>query len=121
MTIKWREWRLAAVVLLLLVAVAFKGVLLQPPSPPAQPAPHQFDTQRALARLERILGHQAPHSVDTAANDQVRERLIAEIAAIGLKPEVREAIDCSGFPKSRTVSCSRARNVIAWSAGRGRA
>jgi hypothetical protein len=88
-------------------------MLLQPPSPPAQAAPQDFDTKRALARLERILGHQAPHSVDTAANDQVRERLIAEIAAIGLKPEVREAIDCSGFPKSRTVSCSRARNVIA--------
>jgi hypothetical protein len=113
MTSEWRQWRLLAVILLLLAALALKGLLLQPPSPPASPAAGEFDTTQALARLQRILGDQRAHSVDTADNDAVRGRLTAEIAAIGLKPEVHEALDCSGFPKSRTVSCSRVRNVIA--------
>ena len=113
MAIEWREWRLLAVILLLLAVFALKGMLLQPPSPPASAGPAEFDTARAMGRLERILGDQRPHPVDSGANDAVRDRLMAEIAAIGLKPEVREAIDCSGFPKSRTVSCSRTRSVIA--------
>ena len=113
MAIKWREWRLAVVAFLLLGLFALKGVLIEPPAPPARPAPGEFDTARALARLERVLGDQRPHPVDSEANDAVRVRLMAEIAALGLKPEVREAMDCSGFPKSRTVSCSRVRNVIA--------
>ena len=113
MSIRQREWRLMAAILLLLAVFAAKGLLLQPPSPPARPAADAFDTQRALARLTRILGDQRPHPVDTPANDAVRERLIAEIAAIGLKSEVHEAMDCSGYPKSRTVSCSHVRNVVA--------
>jgi hypothetical protein len=107
------KWRLAAAIALLLAVFAFKGVLLDPPSPPERAAAGEFDTQRALDRLGRILGDQRPHSVDTEANDAVRDRLIAEIKAIGLTPEVHEATDCSGFPKSRTVSCSHVRNVVA--------
>ena len=109
---QWREWRLAAAGFFLLVVIAAKGVLIQPPMPPARAAAGEFDTKRALGRLERILGDQRPHSVDTAANDAIRERLMAEMRAVGLRPEVRETMDCSGFPKSRTVSCSRVRNVI---------
>ena len=110
---RWRDWRLVAVSLLLLIGVALKGLLIAPPSPPAQVSAGEFDTSRALARLERILGDQKPHPVDTQADDAVRARLMTEIAAIGLKPEIHEAMDCSGFPKSRVVSCSRVRNVVA--------
>ena len=113
MAVQWREWRLVAAAMMLLAVFAAKGLLIQPPSPPVEAAPAEFDTRRALARLERILGDQRPHPVDTAANDAVRARLMAEIAALGLEPEVHEAMDCSGFPKSRTVSCSRVRNVVA--------
>ena len=113
MTVTWREWRLVAAALLVLAAFALKGLLIQPPLVPAAPQAHEFDTARALARLERVLGDQRPHPVDSDANDAVRARLTAELAAIGLKPEVHQAMDCSGFPKSRTVSCSRVRNVVA--------
>jgi hypothetical protein len=102
-------WPLLLVALLLLAAIAAKGWLIQPRAAPAS----GFDTDRAFGRLERILGDQRPHPVDTAANDKVRERLIAEIRALGLDPRVHEATDCSGFPKSRTVSCSHVRNVVA--------
>jgi hypothetical protein len=113
----WREWRLPAILLFLLAAWACKGALLQPPAPPEAAASGEFDTARALARLERMLGDQRPHPVDTPANDQVRARLAAELRALGLEPQVREATDCSGFPRSRTVSCSHVRNVVAVIAG----
>ena len=102
----------ALVAALLLAAFAAKDVLIAPPPVPAV-APGEFDTGRALGRLARILGDQRPHPVDSDANDAVRSRLIAELRAIGLRPEVHEASDCSAMPKSRVVSCVRVRNVVA--------
>ncbi len=101
--------RLLLVVALLLAAFAFKDLLIQP----RVVAGGDFDTGRAFARLERILGDQRPHAVDTPANDAVRGRLLAELSAMGIESEVVESTDCSGFPKSRTVSCSHVRNVVA--------
>jgi len=101
------------VIALLLGGFALKGVLVAPPTPAAA----EFDASRAIARLQRILGDQKPHPVDSDAGDAVRNRLIAELNAIGLQPEVRDATDCSALPKSRVVSCSRVRNVLATVAG----
>src|SRR5436190_21820890 len=98
------------IVVLLMLGFALKGLLILPPSPPAHPQPGEFDTGRAVGRLQRILGDQRPHPVDSIANDAVRARLIAELRAIGLQPEVHESADCSALPKSRLVSCSRVRN-----------
>ena len=115
-----REWLRGLIVFaLLMVGFALKGALIDPPSPPAQAAPNEFNTQRAVARLQRILGEERPHPVDTAANDAVRGRLMEELRAIGLDPQVHEAMDCSGFPKLRVVSCSHVRNVVATVPGRG--
>ena len=95
-------WPILLVVLLLLAAIAFKSLLIQP----RMVTGSEFDTGRAIARLERILGDQRPHPVDTPANDAVRERLRAELSAMGIKSTVVESTDCSGFPKSRAVSCA---------------
>ena len=108
-----RAWMPALTVLFLMLVFAVKGVLLTPPSPPAVPGPGAFNTDRALARLTRILGDQRPHPVDSDANDAVRDRLIAELRAIGLEPRIQEATDCSAIPRSPVVSCSHVRNVIA--------
>ncbi len=107
-----------AVVVLLMLGFATKGLLIVPPSPPVTVVPGEFDTNRAVARLQRILGDQRPHSVDTAADDAVRSRLVTELQAIGLHPEVREANDCSETPGTRLVSCSHVRNVVVTIAGR---
>ena len=109
------SWRGLVVVALLLAAFALKGALIAPP--PVENA--AFNAGRAVARLQRILGDQRPHPVDSAADDAVRNRLIAELNAIGLQPRVQDAQDCSGFPKSRVISCSRVRNVIATLPGTG--
>lgn len=102
---------LAALALLALFAV--KNRLLDPPAAATHVTSGEFDHQRAIERLERILGDQRPHPVDSDADDAVRERLIVELRAIGLQPRIQEATDCSDFPKSHTVSCSHVRNVIA--------
>src|SRR3954447_3547822 len=112
------SWRGLVVIAILLAAFAIKGALLTPPAGNTG----QFDTARALARLQRIQGEAKPHPVDTATDDATRGRLIAELDALRIPSRIQEAEDCSGFPKSRIVSCSRVRNVIATipSAGTGR-
>ncbi len=106
-------FRLVMVFALLLFAFAAKGWLIQPPEPPATVGSGEFDTARAAARLARVLGDQRPHPVDSAANDAVRARLLAELRATGLTPQVRERMDCNGTPTSRAVSCSMTRNIVA--------
>ena len=103
------------VVALLMAGFAFKDDLIAPP--PASEA-RVFDTTRAVARLQRILGDQRPHPVDSEADDAVRGRLVAELQAIGLNPRIQDTVDCSAVPKFRVVSCSRVRNVIATLPGR---
>jgi len=113
------SWRALLIVVLLLAGLALKGELIAPPPTVSSVGAGQFDTGRALSRLQRILGDKRPHPVDSAADDGMRERLITELEAIGLQPRVQEAEDCSGFPKSRVISCSRVRNVIATIPGTG--
>lgn len=103
---------LAALVLLLVLAIAFKDALVRVP-PVAEAQAGSFDTARAIARLDRILGDEQPHPVDSAANDGVRERLVAELRAIGLSPRVTDDFACNGGKDSPTVSCARVRNVLA--------
>ena len=108
------NWARSLLVLALLLAgFALKGALLIPPEAAAQVAPGEFDTNRAMARLEHILGDQRPHPVDSEADDAVRDRLMVELRSMGLQPRVHEATDCSAMPKTRYVSCSHVRNVIA--------
>ncbi|MEO6434071.1 MAG: M28 family peptidase [Sphingomicrobium sp.] len=107
MTLALRNWLILA---LLLGGLAVKGLLLVPPAPAVG---SEFDTTRAIGRLQTILGDQRAHPVDSAANDAVRGRILTELAAIGLKGEVREAANCNTLPGFRTVSCSTTRNIVA--------
>jgi hypothetical protein len=109
-----RRWgSIAALLVLLMTAFSFKGALVAPPEVPAQAKAGAFDTTRALARLRRILGDERPHPVDSAANDAVRERLVAELRALGLAATVTDDVACNGTGKNRAVSCARVRNVLA--------
>jgi hypothetical protein len=104
---------LCALLALLALAMALRGQLVPLPSVPNAAAAGTFDTRRAMARLQRILGDQRPHPVDTAAGDAVRGRLVAELRAIGLQPVVRDSVACNGHGENRAVSCARVRNVLA--------
>jgi hypothetical protein len=104
---------LAGLLALLLAVFWFKDALVAPPPVPEQAAQGQFDTKRASARLARILGDQRPHPVDSSASDGVRERLVAELRAIGLSPRIADHFTCNDSRDSATVSCARIRNVVA--------
>ena len=64
-----RAWIVAALLVLLMTALWFKGALVALPELPAQAAAGEFDTARALARLRRILGDQRPHQVRLQGGD----------------------------------------------------
>src|SRR5947208_12769051 len=105
---------LTLVLVLLLGAMAATPLLEQPPgSIGTRTPPGEFNEVRAKTRLAVILGDQRPHPADSAANDQVRGRLIAELQQMGLKPIVRDQFACNELFKQRGVSCARVRNVIA--------
>jgi hypothetical protein len=103
---------LLALALALLAAMALKGALLVLPSPPQTPTATGIDANRAVARLQRILGDQRPHPVDSDAGDAVRERLIAEMRAVGLNPRITDDFACNGR-RGSAVSCARVRNLVA--------
>lgn len=103
----------AALLLLGLLAVmGAKGAFVPLPGTGAA-EPGGFDVARAAARLRRILGDQRPHPVDTAANDSVRDRLVAELRSLGLTPRIEDRFACNGAADAATVSCARIRNVVA--------
>jgi hypothetical protein len=104
---------LAIVLVLLLGAMGAKGWLVPSPSVRDARASGEFNAYRAKARLTEILGDERPHPADTAANDAVLERLVAQLAGMGLKPEVRDAFACNEQYKSSGVTCARVRNVVA--------
>jgi hypothetical protein len=79
--------------------------------PPPVNAGSGFDAERALGRLQRILGDERPHPVDSDANDAVRDRLLAEIEALGFEPIVRDDFQCWNL---WGAVCARVRNVLFW-------
>lgn len=107
-----RAWWLVAIMLGLLLAMASTHKLTEPPRVRAQNAAGQFDAGRAKARLARVLGDEAPHPSDTVASDGVRERLVAQLRAMGLQPRVDDRFNCNGLFKQRGVACARVRNVL---------
>ena len=103
---------LAGLFLLVLAAMAAKSLLVVLPLPPAQAATGEFDAHRAAARLAVVLGDETPHPSDTTANDGVRDRIVALLTDMGLKPVVRDQLACNELYKSRGVSCARVRNIL---------
>jgi Peptidase family M28 len=108
-----RTGLIVALLLPALLAVMGAKSALVPTAPAAGVGAGGFDTARAMARLQRILGDQRPHPVDSAANDEVRGRLLAELRALGLAPRVADSFTCNGATTGQTVSCARIRNVVA--------
>jgi hypothetical protein len=73
-------------------------------------SPEQFDTARAIGRLDKIIGDGKPHPVDSAALEIVRTRLLAEIRALGFAPEVRTHDACRSM--GAVTRCARVSNIV---------
>jgi hypothetical protein len=97
---------------LLFLALMGAGAVIQPDPVRASNAPDAFDANGAFARIERVLSPEAPHPLDSEAGDRVRERLLTEIRALGLTPEVREHFTCLPHPEAPVSYCARVRNVV---------
>ena len=106
------SWLFLGVLALLLMGFATKHLLLALPAVDQSPAAGSFDTNRAFGRLQRILGDQRSHPVDSAAGDGVRDRLVGELRAAGLQPRMTDELSCNRFERSRNIACSRIRNVV---------
>jgi hypothetical protein len=88
----------APTLLVLALVIGLAGLRNQPPAPAPLDAPATaFSAARARVVLERIAGDQAPHGVGTPANAAVRDRIEAELAALGLPVERHAAIACRGI------------------------
>jgi hypothetical protein len=109
----WRGFALTmAPLAFLFVVLMSAGGVLAPPPLRIDNAPDQFNAAAAHERLVRILGDETPHPVDSAAQDGVRVRLLREIAALGLAPEVREHFACRAQPRSALIDCGVVRNIV---------
>jgi len=104
---------LALVLIVLLGAMSAKSLLLEIPPVRTHPAAGEFDPNRAAQRLAFVLGDQRPHPADTAADDDVRNRIVALLQGMGQKPIVRDQLACNELYKARGVSCARVHNIIA--------
>lgn len=99
-----------SVVALFLVLTAIESAIA-PPQIREETSGQQFDVSRAFGRLQRVLADQRPHPVDTDANEQVRERIVKEIEALGYVPLVRDDIACDSSAPGSLV-CARVQNVV---------
>ena len=106
-----KKYHIGLISLFLLLFLVF---LIRPVfvSPPSIDTANRFDTARAFDSLSRLLGDERPHPVDSAANDDVRERLIAEIRSMGFKPMIRDQFSCQ--TGRGNVTCARVHNVLFW-------
>lgn len=102
-------------------AALFAGALslvearLRPPPALGPDAPEDmFSATRALARLGRLIGDDRPHPVGSAAAAELRERLVAAFAEVGLAAEVQPGFACG----PRSATCGRVWNVVAALPGR---
>jgi hypothetical protein len=94
----------------LLIAFFFRALPLELDSVRATNAPDQFDTQRAIERLGRVLDG-TPHPVDSTALDETRARLLQEIRALGYTPELRASNVCQSL-SGTSARCAFVQNIF---------
>lgn len=91
----------------MIFACCYFGV--RPPAPKsANASPAQFSAQRAITILGQLLNGDLPHPTGSPADDEVRGRIVSQLAALGYEPQIQSAFDCSEYG-----NCAIVNNVIA--------
>lgn len=81
---------------------------MRPPAPkPASAPANEFSAGRALDVLRRLVGNGVPHPVGSAADDEVRGRILSELTSLGYQPQVQSAFDCDEY-----ADCATVKNVL---------
>lgn len=74
---------------------ALTALIYRAPAPRDTVGPdEQFSATRASYILRRLVGDSVPHPLGSAANATMRERVIHELQAIGLQPELQRGMSC---------------------------
>ncbi len=104
------------IVALVLLGLALLFAITQggPPAPKGKDAPvTEFSAGRAGEVLRDLLGDGSPHPLGSPANAKVRERVMAQLRALGYSPEVQTGDTCqAGW------GCAKVSNVLARLPGR---
>jgi hypothetical protein len=94
----------------ILIAIFFLAVASRrpPESKQATVPATEFSAARARAVLRRLVGDGVPHPAGSAANDIVRDRVLAEFSTLGYQPQVQTGFACDEYG-----TCATAKNVLA--------
>mgnify|MGYP006194404921 CR=1 FL=1 len=98
--------------ILLLAALVLAAILSLRDSHPPDPLPRDvpadvFSAGRAMDGLHRVLGDEAPHPTGSDANAAVRDRIVDELAALGITAQVRPRFSCNWR------NCATVENIVA--------
>ncbi len=91
------------------VLFALTALIYRAPSPLALTGnSEQFSAARAGQILQRLVGDGVPHPLGSLANAKMRERVIQELQAIGLEPELQSGMACHDGD-----ACGLVTNIVA--------
>jgi hypothetical protein len=107
----WRIWGLAALVAGIWWLAAYDQSMPRPLGPDAPPG--QFSWARADASLARVLGPERPHPVGSAEAAAVRDRILKELAGIGVSAHEQARMGCLSEARWHQVNCATVTNIIA--------
>ena len=108
-------WTLPTALALLAILFVLQVRQTAPPEPVGVDADRDvFSAGRARDELSKLLGDETPHPVGSAANRAVKERLMARLTDLGLKPEEQRTIGCA----AESATCAQVENVLAAIPGR---
>lgn len=102
-------WSLGVLAVLFLLFF-FRAAPLELDPVRAVNAADQFDAERAITRLSRVLDG-TPHPVDSAPLDETRARLMQEIRTLGYSPELRAANACQSL-SGTAARCAFVQNIF---------
>ena len=102
-------WALLAVAIWLLAAHVNGG-----PRPRGMDTPADlFSAMRAQSVLARLQGPARPHPAGSAENAAIHERLLKELAALGVPAETLQARQCYSEPRWAAIECADITDIIA--------
>ncbi|QOW18866.1 M28 family peptidase [Lysobacter ciconiae] len=102
------RWAPLAMIALFVLSAALSMRGNQTPAAIGVDAPATvFSATRAATVLARVLGDEQPHPTGSAANAQVRDRIVAELALIGVQAQIQRRFACGGS------TCATVENIVA--------
>jgi Peptidase family M28 len=98
---------LAGVGTALLLAITL--LAYRTPTPlPADAPPATFSATRARDILKELVGDGVPHPIGSAANAQVRDRIVKRLSALGYSTELQSGVACNSYGE-----CGTPTNIVA--------